>query len=520
MRNLPSFVAEALPLPQRRSSEREAVPLQVLFALAAMLATSAAEPGYERFDIISAATATDSRDKNWKPGKGLVLEVSGMCWIGPDRLGVAIRKGEIWFIDGVLGNDPKAIKYQLFASGLQEPLGLLPDGDGYLVVQRTEMTRLRDTNGDDVADEYLTAARGWSVTGAYHGYAYGPERDGAGNLWVTLNLDMGDRSDNDKGWRGWALIADKSGSLRPQAAGLRSPCGMGMNLAGDMFVTDQQGTWVPATPIHHLRSGAFYTNPEGIASQELPGSPLKLSREVPRDVSYPEAVRALPEMAPAAVWLPYNKMGRSATDIQVIDAGGKFGPFDGQLLVGEFTNSAINRVFLEKIDGAYQGACFPFLTGFPSAVVRLSFAPDGSLFVGMTNRGWSSLGTRSYGLQRVRWDGKSSFAIREMRAKPDGFELVFTEPVDPASAANPASWTMDSFTYLYSSAYGSEEIDPKSLVIPSAEVSADGRTVRLRVEGLRELYVHELHAPGVKSTAGQALADPRAFYTLNRIPKL
>jgi len=184
--------------------------------------------------------------------------------------------------------------------------------------------------------------------------------------------------------------------------------------------------------------------------------------------------------------LPYKKMGRSATDIQVIDAGGKFGPFDGQLLVGEFTNSAINRVFLEKIDGEYQGACFPFLSGFPSAVVRLSFAPDGSLFVGMTNRGWSSLGSRSYGLQRVRWDGKPAFAIKEMRAKPDGFELVFTEPVDPASATDPASWTMDSFTYLYSSAYGSDEIDPKSLVILSAEVSADGRTVRLRVEGLRE----------------------------------
>jgi len=156
---------------------------------------SAAEPGYERFDIISAATATDSRDKNWKPGKGLVLEVSGMCWIGPDRLGVAIRKGEVWIIDGVLGNDPNAIKYQLFASGLQEPLGLLPDGDGYLVVRRTEMTRLRDTNGDGVADEYLTAARAGMSQVPITGYAFGPERDGAGNLWVTLNLDMGDHSD-------------------------------------------------------------------------------------------------------------------------------------------------------------------------------------------------------------------------------------------------------------------------------------------------------------------------------------
>jgi hypothetical protein len=369
-----------------------------------------------------------------------------------------------------------------------------------------------------VADQYLTAAKGWNVSGAYHGYAYGPERDGAGNLWVTLNLDMGDHSDNTKGWRGWALIADRDGQIHPQAAGLRSPSGLGANLDGDLFVTDQQGTWVPATPIHHVRKGVFYTNPEGIASQNLPGSPLKLSREVPRNVLYPEAVRALPEMAPAAVWLPYNKMGRSATDLQVIDTAGKFGPFEGQLLVGEFTNSAINRVFLEKIDGQYQGACFPFLDGFPSAVLRLTFAPDGSLFVGMTNRGWSSLGSRSYGLQRVRWTGKGAFSIKEMHAKPDGFELTFTEPVNRDTASDPGSYTLQNFTYLYSSAYGSDEMDARDVSITSAEVSSDGLAVRLHCQGLRELYVHELHAPGVRSQSGQPLTDPRAFYTLNHIP--
>ncbi|RFC43108.1 MAG: hypothetical protein DVB23_002785 [Verrucomicrobia bacterium] len=490
------------------------------FALLLSVSTHAAEPkaAYQRFDILTASTGSNSRDANWKPGKGLVLEVSGLCWIGPDRIGVAIRKGEIWFIDGVLGDDPALIKYTLFASGLQEPLGLLPDGDGYLVAQRTELTKLRDTNGDGVADEYRTAARGWGVSGAYHGYAYGPERDGAGNLWVTLNLDMGERSENDIGWRGWALITTPSGQLLPQAAGLRSPCGMGANREGDLFVTDQQGTWVPATPIHHLRKDVFYTNPEGIPSQDLPGSPLKLSAAVPKNVPYPEAVRALPEMAPAAVWLPYNKMGRSATDLQLIDTGGKFGPFEGQMLVGEFTNSALHRVFLEKVDGAYQGACFSFLDGFPSAVLRLTFAPDGSLFVGMTNRGWSSLGSRAYGLQRVRWTGQNVFAIREMRAKPDGFELTFTEPVDPLSASHPDSWTMESFTYLHSSAYGSDEIDTRPVTIQSAEVAPDKLSVSLRCSGLRELYVHELHAPGLRSADGQPLPDPRAFYTLNRIP--
>jgi hypothetical protein len=441
-----------------------------------------------------------------------------MEWIGPDRLGVTVRKGEVWFMDGVLGDDPDKITYHRFASGLHEPLGLLMDGDGFLVAQRAEVTRLRDTTGDGVADEYLTFARGWSVTGNYHAYTYGPARDGAGTLWITLNLGMGDRANNKLPWHGWAVIADGKGGVTPMAAGLRSPCGLGTNLEGDMFVTDQQGTWVAATPVHHLRKGVFYTNQEALPTLELPESPVKLDGPLPKDCTYAEAVRAAPLMAPAAVWLPYNKMGRSGTDIQVIDQGGKFGPFDGQLLVGEFTNSAISRVFLEKVGEEYQGACFPFLSGFPAAVVRMAFAPDGSLFVGMTNRGWSSLGNRSYGVTRVRQKGELPFAIREMRAKPDGFELVFTEPVDVKTAADPASYTLESYTYHYSGAYGSDEIEKKPHVIEAATPSADALSVRLKVAGLRELYVHELRAEGLRSDQGGPLLFPDAYYTLNKIP--
>lgn len=442
-----------------------------------------------------------------------------MDWAGPGKLAVAIRKGEVWMLDGVLAPKLDKVDFKLFASGLHEPLGLMRDGDGFLLMQRTELTRLRDSDGDGVADEYFTAGRGWNVTGAYHGYAYGPKQDGRGNRWVTLNLDMGDRSNNKTGWHGWGGIIGKDGTFQPKVAGMRSPCGLGANLEGDMFCVDQQGTWIPSTPIYHFREGAFFLNPEGIGSQDLPGSPLKLSVPVPQKVSYPEAVHTLPEMRPPAVWLPYNKMGRSGTDLAVVPAGGKFGPFDGQFMVAEFTDAKVSRVFLEKVGGEYQGASFPFLSGFASGIVRLLFADDGSLFVGMTSRGWSSLGTKAYGLQRVRWTGKTPFAIREMRAKPDGFELVFTSPVSADFAGNPASYSMKSFTYLYSSAYGSDEIEAQPAPITAATVSPDGLSVRLKVDGLRELYVHELHCDGVRSATGEKLDHSDAYYTLNKRPQ-
>lgn len=472
---------------------------------------------YETFELMSASSPSDSRSKEWKPSEGITMEVSGMEWIN-DSLAVCTRKGEVWMIANPLSADREKITYQRFASGLHEPLGLTADGDDLLVSQRGEITRLKDTDGDGVADAYLTECDGWNVSGNYHAYAYGPERDGAGDLWVTLNLGMGPLTDNTIGWRGWGGTIGPDGALHPKSLGMRSPSGMGRNSTGDMFFTDQQGTWIPATPVYHLRPGVFYGNQESTESLKLPSAPFQMANLPTTNVPYPEALASAKEFVPPAVWLPYNKMGRSATDVELIDQDGKFGPFDGQLLVGEFTNSAINRVFLEKVDGQYQGACFPFMEGFPAAVVRLCFSPEGHLFVGMTNRGWSSLGNRSYGLQRLDYSGTTPFAIQEMRAKPDGFELLFTEPVDSKTVSD-AALSMSSYTYKYSSAYGGDEILTEQLKVRGTELAEDGRTVRFRVEGLRPLYVHELNTSGLTSTTGEALSFPNAYYTLNRIPK-
>lgn len=471
---------------------------------------------YERLEILSASSPNHSRSTEWKPGKGIPLEVSGMEWMKDGRLALCIRKGEVWLLDGVLSGKPENIRYHRYAYGLHEPLGLLRDGDDLLVTQRGEVTRLKDRDGDSVADQYLTECDGWGVSGNYHAYAYGPQPDGQGNRWVTLNLGMGKLADNANGWRGWGGIINNEGRFVPKSLGMRSPCGLGTNRGGEVFFSDQQGTWIPATPIYHLRDGVFYGNQESAGSLKSSSAPFQMNMPT-ANRPYPDALASEERFVPPAVWLPYNKMGRSATDLECIEANGKFGPFDGQFLVGEFTNSAISRVFLEKVGGQYQGACFPFLDGFPSAVFRLRFAPDGSLLVGMTNRGWSSLGNRAYGLMRVRGTGVTPFAIREMRARPDGFEIEFTKKLGKDGWAK--AFAMSSFTYQYSSRYGGDEILTRQLPIHSVALAPDGKTVRLKVGDLRPFYVHELTVTGVRSQDGEELPHRKAYYTLNQIPK-
>ena len=153
------------------------------------VASSNDESDYYRLvTILSSKAPTGSRARFWKPPpRGLVLEVSGMAVVDKKRLAVSIRKGEVWFLDGVYDDPPKNVTYRRFAEALHEPLGLLKQGKSYLTAQRTELTRMTDTDGDDVADEYLCVTNGWGVTGNYHEYAYGPklDRDGA-QPWVKV----------------------------------------------------------------------------------------------------------------------------------------------------------------------------------------------------------------------------------------------------------------------------------------------------------------------------------------------
>ncbi len=475
---------------------------------------------YEVEDLLLGTSMHNSRDADWQPDKdGIALEVTGLAMMEDGRLAVAIRKGEIWMLHGALG-PVDAIVYERFASGLDEPLGLLYQSDRLLVAQRSEVTALVDSDEDGVADQYLTVGKGWAVNGNYHGYAYGPVQDSAGRLWATLNLEMGSQADNARPWRGWGVVLGEDGRVQPMCAGMRSPCGLGRNAMGDVFFTDQQGNWIPTNSLHHLRPGAYYGNPDGISAEALAGSPLKpLAAEVNGD-PYPVALKKLPQLVPPAVWFPYIKMGRSRTGFVLDDTAGAFGPYVNQLFVGEFTDSKIGRVFLEKVRGEYQGACFPFLEGFPCAVYQLAFGGKGTLFVGMTNRGWSSLGSAAYGLQRLRWTGKMPFEVSEMRARPDGFELVFTRPVNPEDAGRTDAYHMHAYTYPLHQRYGGDEILTDTVPIREARVSEDGSRVRLFCEGLRPYFVHELHYDGVRSAHGERPWHTRAYYTLNQLPEL
>lgn len=447
---------------------------------------------------------------------GVVLEVGALEWLPGGRLAVSTRRGEIYIVDNPLAKDPKAARFSRFARGLHEVLGLAYK-DGWLyAVQKGEVTRLKDEDGDGRADLFETVGGPWGLSGNFHEYAFGSKFDCNGELWVGLCLTGSFTS--DALFRGWAFRLTSDGRLLPSASGLRSPGGLGTNAEGDMFYTENQGPWNGACALKQLKPGAFEGHPAG--NKWYPRADIGPRPKDPRSGSRMAVEsKRIPELIPPAVYFPYAKMGQSASGIACDLSKGKFGPFEEQVFVCDQSASTIMRVSLEKVHGQYQGVSFPFRQGFASGNLALLQAPDGSMVVGGTNRGWGSRGPKPYALQRLVWTGKVPFEVKDVRAKPDGFELTFTRPLDVRSAADPKSYRLETYTYIYQERYGSPEVDGTKPSILGMDLSGDQKTVRLRTDGLIEGHVHEFHLDGLRSAEGLPLLHPEAYYTLNAVPE-
>lgn len=451
------------------------------------------------------------------------LEVGGMAPMPDGRLAVCTRKGNVYIIENPTEQYVKAPKVTLFASGLHEPLGIAWRYNALVVAQRGGLTRLRDSDGDGSADIYENLAT-FPISGNYHEYAFGPLYDNEGNAYVTLNVGFFKdwwRGRSEVPLRGWAIRVKPNGEIEPWCTGLRSPAGLGMLNGKDFFYTDNQGDWVGSGAIVHLEKGDFVFNPAGLNWSQMPNSPVKTKAEqvANEGLTFPEAKKRTPGMKLPAVWLPHGVLGGSTSEILPDSTGGKFGPFEGQLFIGDQAMARISRVALEKVKGVYQGAAFAFREGFASGVLRLAWDKSGIMYVGQTDRGWKSSGPKEYGLQRLEYTGKLPFEILNIKAQPDGFLIQFTQAVSKAELSNIENYAVESFTYQHFSKYGSPIVDGKPAQVLFAQAAEDGMSVRLVVEGLRKEYIHQIEVKNIKSAStGWELLHNTGYYTLNQIP--
>lgn len=425
--------------------------------------------------------------------------------------------GTIWALENVIGTDTSKIRAVKIADGFHDPCGLeVVDGDIY-ISHRPDITRLRDSDGDGTFETREVFVTPW-ISDNYHHFSFGlVEHDGwlYGTLSTSIYFNNTIQADGVEGTvvsmngpnppnRGTCYRVNlQSRDVEFLAGGFRTPNGIEITPDGDIFVADNQGAWLPASKLVHVKPGRFYGHANGLQrSERYPdgGSP---------------SLHADQPVSPPALWLPQNEICNSPSEPLTITRG----EFAGQLLLGELTMGGIRRIFLQEVDGELQGAAFRFTQGLEGGVNRLIEGPDGCLYVGCTGAGgnWSWRGTQ-FGLQRLRPTGARAFEFHSMTATPDGFDVRFTRPVDTDWLADPANYALAQWRYEPTPQYGGPKHDVEELTVTEAKVGRRGMLVHLVVPGLKEGHVVHLRtAP--QSIDGDEMWSTEAWYTLQRIPR-
>lgn len=428
-----------------------------------------------------------------------LAKVAGMDFLPDGRLLVSTwdAMGAVYALENVQSGDPKKIKVKMIARGLAEPLGLKVVGKDIYVLQKQELTKLVDKDGDDVIDEYQCFAKGWKASANFHEFAFGLAHKGD-YLYAALAtaiLPGGASARPQIVDRGKVVqISLKDGSIEFIARGLRTPDGIGIGPDGELFVTDNQGDWLPSSKLLHIRPGAFFNSytVDSIAVAQLP-------------VQQP------------VVWLPQDDIGNSPTQPAVLNDG----PYQNQIIFGDVCYGGLQRVFMEKIDGNYQGTVFKFTQGLEGGTHRLAWGPDGALYIGMIGNpgNWSQQDKLWYGLQRMKYNGQSTFEMLAVRAKTNGVEIEFTEPLREGDGWDPAHYEVRQWWYKPTVNYGGPKMDEETLPVKSASVSADRKKVFVEIQGIKPQHVVYIRLKNLPvSDMGHGLWTTDTWYTMNAIP--
>ncbi len=408
--------------------------------------------------------------------------------------------GSVYLVKGTQHDAAWKMRSKLIANGLAEPLGVkVLDGKRIFVLQKQELTELIDHDGDEVADEYRTVANGWRVSSNFHEFAFGlVYKDGFFYATLATAINPGGASTKPQlPDRGKVVKIDpNSGKCEFIASGLRTPNGIGIGVDGELFVADNQGDWLPSSKILHIKEGGFY----GSHSVDSAGTWFT-------------------KVQNPLVWLPQDEIGNSPSQPSIINDGS---PYSGQMIHGEVTHGGVKRVFVEKVNGEYQGSVFEFTQGLEAGVNRLCWSPDGSLYIGgIGNPGnWGQTGKLWYGLQKMKFNGNSTFEMLAVRAKTNGVEIEMTEPLRPGDGWNPADFLVKQWWYQPTINYGGPKMEEEKLAVTSSSVSPDGKKIFLEINGIKEghvVYIRLLNK--FISQMNHSLWATETWYNMNQIPQ-
>ncbi|HWE04299.1 MAG TPA: DUF6797 domain-containing protein [Tepidisphaeraceae bacterium] len=413
------------------------------------------------------------------------------------RAALCTWSGDVWIVSGI-DHDLKYLTWKRFATGLNNPMGVkIVDGVVH-TIDRSQITKLIDLDGDGEADFYQNINNDCTLTTNFHEMAFDLQTDSQGNFYFSKSSAIWAPPIRLAEDAGCVLKVSKDGStLEKLCTGLRAPNGVSVGPDDKVYCTDNQGNWVPSCPINLVKKDAFY----GYAYHD--GRPL------------PPTEREKP-----LCWIPYGRDKSSGT--LVWDMTDQWGPFKGRMIECSY-DCSIFAVIEEFVGDQVQGGVTKFQLHFPSGVMRGRFNPaDGQLYLAGL-RGWSSRAVNDECFQRVRYTGKTIVVPVAVRTLHDAMEVTFNADLD-AKSIDSDNIAAEQFNVVRTERYGSPEFSVKNpkkaghdvVEIKSAKLLADGKTVALEIPGLAPVTNFNLT---FKLTAADGSpVEQELDYTINRVP--
>jgi hypothetical protein len=397
--------------------------------------------------------------------------------------------GDVWRVSGLAG-DLGSVHWRRFASGFNEPLGLAIRNGEIFVFDRGGIWRVADTSGRGEADRYELFSNAFAQTADSRDYAAGIKLAPDGSFVISKGGIESAAEGTDNGTV--IRVSPDGKSAQRLGWGFRNPL-IGVDpLTGLVTASDQEGNYVPATPLYIVEGDRYHGY--------LPSS-------APRE-KYPAPIED------PLTWIPHNVCPSAVTQTWL--RGARMGPLNDSLVLVSYYFPEIFRVMIDRDSGRPRGAVVSITRDFRFAPLNAAVNPaDGSLFVA----GLKIFGTASdqiAGLARVRYTGAPSLLARAVTPEAGGVLIEFDAPVDPA-AARPESFDVERWDYHRTAGYGSlhflrdgrvgQEVMPAS----GASVSGDGHRVYLAVPGMSAGYMQMSVTWKLKSASGEAMAGSAYF---------
>jgi mono/diheme cytochrome c family protein len=423
------------------------------------------------------------------------VRVSDVDFFRDGRAAAVTFDGDVWIVSGIdraLGQ----VRWRRFASGLYEPLNLQIVNDTIYVLDRQGIVRLVDVNGDGEADRYENFSNLLIQSGESREYPLGLGAKPGGGFYVSIGgaLDNGPKT-SPQVMPGFRAGSPHSGtvqevsadgrSIRTYARGLREP-NIGVHpRTGQIASSDQQGNFVPSTPVYLLREGGYYNVPPTAHGADT-------STGLPPLVWIPHEVDA---SGAGEVWITGNRMG-FAGDALVHLSYARPGPF---------------RVYVDSTRSAVQGAIVTLPGVFTTPTLKGRMHPsDGQLYLAGFQI-WQSNAKDVSSFTRLRYTGRPSTLPVEVHAGQQGIVVRFASRLDATAARGAAHYQLQSWSYRRTSAYGSGHFKRDGSAghdraNVAAHLSADGRSVLLVVPEMRPVMQMQLDYD-LRSATGQPLRN-------------